>query len=607
MTLAGTNRKFGPFRRVGAILHDVYTFAGSRLALLIGLLFFVGIGDGISTALLYPVLESVGLGAASGQGTVGAAFHSAFAFFGIEQNLLNTSLVLVMAAMSQGLLFTAQNWLLTDIQKRYVAAWQRRLFGDFMASEWSYFVSQKTGEMLNLVLVEVPRLGSAFFAILQLINSGFILVVYLSISLFVSWKLTLLLVAVGLVMFMIVRPIRRATRRYGSEFSAINSDFSAALSEMLGGAKFIKTSAGEGKAQALVAESVERVRHNLTWSAFLPTMIRSGFEFAGVLMILSVLVFGLKVEQVSAAQLLVLIALVARLFPRVMQLQIFYNTVNLAAPAFTVVEGTHRRFAERAEMLRGGALANISNIHFADIVGRGVVVRYGQQAVLNGISFTIPAGRVVGFVGPSGAGKSTLLDVVMGLVEPSSGDVSIGPYSLRDIDLAAWRHKIGYVSQDTFLFHDTIANNIRWSTRDATPDAVMKAARAAGLESFVAGLPAGYDTIVGDRGVKLSGGQRQRISIARALIRNPALLILDEATSALDSLSEQEIMNVVNQLTGNMTIVIVAHRLATVREADLIYVLEHGKIVEQGSWAELSNQQALFQRLMQAQVVSGPD
>jgi ABC-type multidrug transport system fused ATPase/permease subunit len=258
-------------------------------------------------------------------------------------------------------------------------------------------------------------------------------------------------------------------------------------------------------------------------------------------------------------------------------------------------------------MLRGGALANISNIHFADIVGRGVVVRYGQQAVLNGISFTIPAGRVVGFVGPSGAGKSTLLDVVMGLVEPSSGDVSIGPYSLRDIDLAAWRHKIGYVSQDTFLFHDTIANNIRWSTRGATPDAVMKAARAAGLESFVAGLPAGYDTIVGDRGVKLSGGQRQRISIARALIRNPALLILDEATSPLDSLSEQEIMNVVNQLTGNMTIVIVAHRLATVREADLIYVLEHGKIVEQGSWAELSNQQALFRRLMQAQAVSGHD
>jgi ATP-binding cassette subfamily C protein len=595
--------------RARDILRDAYAFSGPRLWLLIVLLFAAGATDGISMALLYPVLELVGLGPASAsateQGNVSRAFHWLFNSLGLEPTLANASFVLVVAVLVQVSLFTTQNWLLLDIQKKYIAAWQRRLFDDFIAAEWPYFVQQKTGELLNLLQTETLRLGSAFFSILQLMISTVVLGVYLMLSLFVSWKLTLYLLVAGAVMFFVVQPIRRATRRFGAEFGIISAEVSTTLNEMLAGAKFIKASGGEAKADAVVGERLDRFRHNITWSAFLPTTIRSCFEFAGILMILGALFYGLKIEQVSPAQLLVLIALVARLFPRLMQIQQFNNNLNLSGPAYTVLEEAHARFAAHREKSDVGKLTDVASLLPADIRAQDLVMRYGDKTVLDRVSLTIPAGKVVGLVGPSGAGKSTLLDIVMGLVEPSGGRIVVGQRPLPDIDMNAWRKAIGYVSQDTFLFHDTVANNIRWSAPDASMEAVRAAARAAGIDQFVSSLPLGYETIVGDRGAKLSGGQRQRISIARALVRQPALLILDEATSALDSLLEKEVMSVIHGLSGMMTIIIVAHRLATVREADIIYVLDHGKIVEEGSWDALSGQKTLFRRLMQAQAVAG--
>jgi ATP-binding cassette subfamily C protein len=372
---------------------------------------------------------------------------------------------------------------------------------------------------------------------------------------------------------------------------------------MLSGAKFIKAGGGALRASHLVSEQIGRLRLNAIWSAFLPTTTRSMFEFSGILIILGALIGGLKIEQSSPAQILVLIGLMARLLPRLMNLQMFHNSLNLTAPAYAVLTQAQARFAMYRESRRSGTITDVDRLLPADIRAKNLVMRYGEKTVLNDITFTLPASQVIGFVGPSGAGKSTLVDLLIGLIAPSGGQITAGDVRLGDIDVTAWRKKIGYVSQDTFLFHDTLFNNIRWSTPDASMEEVKAAARATGMDRFVSSLPDGYNTIVGDRGAKLSGGQRQRISIARALVHRPALLVLDEATSALDSLSEKEVMDVINGLKGSMTIVIVAHRLATVRDADIIYVLDHGRIVEQGSWSTLSGDKALFHRLMQAQAV----
>ena len=287
-----------------------------------------------------------------------------------------------------------------------------------------------------------------------------------------------------------------------------------------------------------------------------------------------------------------------------MQLQQHQNVLNMTMPSYNMIFEAKERFGEHRESLRSGEKSDFQIREAIDIEVRNVAKRYGDNQVLHDVSLSIPAGQIVGLVGPSGAGKSTLVDMIIGLVSPSEGDIVVGGVPLRDINLAAWRQKVGYVPQDTFLFHDTILNNIRWSMPDAPVSAAKAAAEAAGLNTFIESLPSGYDTIVGDRGAKLSGGQRQRMSIARALLRQPVLLILDEATSALDSLSEQEIMNVIHRLCGKMTILIVAHRLATVKEADLICVFDHGHLVEQGTWSGLIKRKALFHRLMQAQTIT---
>jgi ABC-type multidrug transport system fused ATPase/permease subunit len=214
--------------------------------------------------------------------------------------------------------------------------------------------------------------------------------------------------------------------------------------------------------------------------------------------------------------------------------------------------------------------------------------------VLHEVALSIPARSTVALVGPSGAGKSTLVDLLCLLLRPRSGQLLIDGVPAEELNVASWRRQIGYVSQETVVFDDTIANNICLWKGDVGGDPelfehIREAARRAHIDDFVETLPDGYQTRVGDRGVRLSGGQRQRLFIARELFKNPQLLILDEATSALDSESERAIRASIDALRGRMTVVIIAHRLSTIRNVDRVYVLERGRVVEQGTYAELRN------------------
>jgi ABC-type multidrug transport system fused ATPase/permease subunit len=210
---------------------------------------------------------------------------------------------------------------------------------------------------------------------------------------------------------------------------------------------------------------------------------------------------------------------------------------------------------------------------------------------------------MIGVTGPSGAGKSTLVDVMVGLVRVEEGDVSIDGLGLVEVSLEDWRRSIGYVGQETLLFNGTVADNLTWG-REVERSMVEEAARIANAHEFIMDLAHGYDTEIGDRGTRLSGGQRQRLGLARALVEEKRLLILDEATSALDAESEHEIHKALERLRGKVTILMVAHRLATLSLADKIMLLDKGRIVESGSWRELSQKKGMFERLRQLQSIS---
>jgi len=225
-----------------------------------------------------------------------------------------------------------------------------------------------------------------------------------------------------------------------------------------------------------------------------------------------------------------------------------------------------------------------------------------ERAAVDGVALRIPARRTTAVVGPSGSGKSTLADLVMGLVRPTAGRVVVDGRELDEAWMRGWREGIGYVAQDTVLFHDSVRANLRWARPDATDEELWEALRASAADGFVQALPEGIATVIGDRGVRLSGGERQRLALARALLRRPSLLILDEATSALDTENERRIRDAIAALHGRTTILMITHRLSSVRDADAIHVMEGGRVIESGDWASLvANPLGRFRALWRSQ------
>jgi subfamily B ATP-binding cassette protein MsbA len=238
-------------------------------------------------------------------------------------------------------------------------------------------------------------------------------------------------------------------------------------------------------------------------------------------------------------------------------------------------------------------------IHF-----KNVSFAYDEKPILSGITLTVPKGKTVALVGPSGGGKSTTMDLIPRFIEPKSGEIFIDDKNIASVTMHSLRSLMGFVNQESILFNDSIYNNIAFGKTDATPEQVEAAARIANAHNFILETEQGYQTNIGDRGTKLSGGQRQRICIARAVLSNPPIMLLDEATSALDTESEKLVQDALNNLMKNRTSLIIAHRLSTIQKADLIVVLESGKIVEQGNHQELIGHNGLYKKLIDMQTFS---
>jgi ABC-type multidrug transport system fused ATPase/permease subunit len=581
------------------LLDDLMGRLGWRFPVLVAWTALVGLSEGISVILLLPLLRRVGIATGSSQGLVTGLVNKSLAFIGATEPLPILAVIVAVAGI-QAILTIALNWWSVKLARHYQSRRQLEMFRAFMRARWGFIAARKAGEMTNAIVTESERLGRAFTISLSLVGSLVIAAIYLILSLLIAWQVTVsLIICAGVAALGMVRLYRRGYAA-GKSLAPLDAELQSALNEQFAGAKFIKASGIDDRASMLIEPLLRQLEDANTFAGAAPGTVRGVLEFTGLVGLAIILVLAGEGMGVAAGNIVIVLALFGRLFPRLtaVQAQMHYLTGNLHA--VEVIDQLQKAAEAEAER-QDGSGETLKIAQPAVLSVRNLQVRLDERLVLDQINLTLPIPGVLAVVGRSGAGKSTLVHTLLGLVDASAGSIRLGDYDFATAPLRAWRRTIGYVPQETILFHASIRDNLTLVKPNASPAEIETAARRAHAYEFIQAWPEGFDTIIGDQGVKLSGGQRQRLGIARALLTNPSLLLMDEAMSALDTESEAELMRTIEDLRKEMGILIVAHRLAAVRTADTICVLEAGRVVEAGTWNELMARRARLYALAEAQ------
>ncbi len=560
------------------LIRDLRSVFGLRLAAIVVLMAAVGVTEGLSVVLLLPLLTRLGVaGSSSAVGIAGQALTEIDAWVGTSLWPLVAVIVFFVAASSS--LYVLQSWLLASTSQRYAALWKERLLQSFFAARWSFFTKHKSGELLNAIVTEPGRLSAGAMNVLNLSASLIVSLVYISYAALLSWQSTALLLASSATLILAIKRLYAKTRAIGRSMGPLNIKQQVVVGEFLQSAKLIKAAAIEQVAVDRSVEVVRALEGVQRWGMFMPSMVRGIFEGSGVTLLVVLLVISNQLMGTTPANLLIVFALFVRLFPRITALQQYIHSINTLSPAVLFVQTLceQARLAAEKDDVPASDARPIPNL-MRRISIAGLVSEYDGRPVLDGVDLDIPLPGFVALLGPSGAGKSTLLSNILRLVPWSHGSIDVDGVPLEKLDLMQWRHSIGYMPQETMLFHTSIRENIALLKPDATTEEIETACQRAHLSDFILQSELGLDTIIGDQGIRLSGGQRQRIGLARALLCKPKLLLLDEATSAVDAATEREILEQLRDLAQEIGVLFVTHRESVAAYADRVYVLDAGRV-----------------------------
>ncbi|MEQ1907210.1 MAG: ABC transporter ATP-binding protein [Vicinamibacterales bacterium] len=583
----------------------IIAVAPRRAALTMLLTFAVGLAEGIGLLVLIPLLQLVGVDAGQGAlGRVMGVFRSGFALVGLVPTLPAVLALYVTIVTVQSLLQRQQTTVQTRLREQIVDTLRRRLHRAIAGTTWVYFSRTRTSTFGQLLTERIDRVASAAYYLMDLFVTGVIALVYVVLAFRVSPVMTTFVVTCGAVLALAMRGQLARAHAAGERYTDASTRLHSATFDHLAGMKMAKGyGAGSRLAERFGLLSSEVGQASLS-AMSASVRARQWLTIGSAVLLAAIVYVAQAVMQISAASLLLLIFLFARLVPRVTSLYERAQVLLVELPAFeSVVEAEAQCLAAaepeptRHDRVTFEASLDCRHVTFSYLETPG-------RPALEDVTLHVPVHTTTAIVGPSGAGKSTIADLMMGLVTPAHGAVLVDEMPLTPERLQSWRARIGYVAQETLLFHDTIRANLLWACPSATDEAIWQSLERSAAADFVRALPAGLDTVIGDRGVLVSGGERQRLSLARALLRQPQVLILDEATSALDSENEQRIQAAIDGLHEQITIVVITHRLSTIRNADQIYVIEGGRVRECGTWSSLlGNPTSRFRALSDAQGV----
>jgi ATP-binding cassette subfamily C protein len=549
--------------------------------------------EGLGILLLVPLLELVGLESGGGAlGRIAEAVEGAFGLVNVEPTLAAVLVVFVLLVGARALIQLKEATAGARLEQEFVLRLRTRLYRAATYSDWQVFSRRRGSDVIHAMIDDLHRVSVATTQVLRLLTQFLVGTVYLVIAASVSLPITAVAAACGTALLLALRGWNARARRTGARVSQETNAMFAAVHEHVAAMKTARSYGAEDRSVRIFADLAGGVARAYV------AVVREQAAFSavfgvGAVLILSVIVYAsFALLAVPAAGILLLLFLFARLVPRFSSMQTSYHVFMSVVPAFDRVMDLIEECeaaAEPSDPPRDGAERRLPLATRVEL--RGLRFAYAEASdapALNGLDLVLPARRTTALVGASGAGKSTVADMVLGLLRPDAGTVLIDDTPLGPDTLREWRRQVGYVPQDPFLFHDTIRANLLWARPGATEEECWEALRMAAAAGFVARLPGGIDAVVGDRGTLVSGGERQRLVLARALLRDPALLVLDEATSALDAASEAEVQAAIRGLRGRTTIFVISHRLSTIRDADTIHVIDAGRVVESGTWDELA-------------------
>ena len=580
-------------------------YIGRRMYLVFGFAVAVAFTQGFGITLILPLLRASQSGGTQDMGWAEQTLHDLLSWMGIAESLPGILAFIALVFVGKGLLTFSKGVYVNYLRTQLLRELKTSLFDAYCKMRYRYYIQKNAGHFINVINGQVNGFFGSFSSFSRFLTQITTTLGYFAFAFAIAWRFALMALGVGLGLLFLFKYlnayVRRLSRRQSAEMSTLNK----LLVQSLQSFKYIVGTNQTTHLRSGVVKSVERLVKYMFRKGVAGSLTGSIKEPVSVLLITGLIALQVMVFNEAIAPIFVALLLFHRGMQATIAIQSSWQqTMNQIGSLEMVTDefAAVREHEEQSGPRELGPLqkgVQFENVHFA----------YNEEDgdVLHNINIEVPINQSVALVGESGAGKSTLVDMMTLMLRPRTGTIRIDGVPHDEIDVTSWRDQIGYVSQKTVVFDDTVANNISLWQGDIEDDPalrerVMHAAERAHADHFIRDLPNGYQTMVGDRGVRLSGGQKQRLFVARELFKEPNLLLLDEATSDLDTASEQHIQDSIDALQGEVTVVIIAHRLSTVKNADRVYVLDDGRVIEEGSYHELrSRENGEFREMVEMQ------
>ena len=580
-----------------------YSYLRHRILITVALSFAVGILDGIGLAMFIPLLQLVSGEHYASQSELGGLSFiiDGFNLFGIPLTLISVLIIITGFFSAKGIAQFANTYYSTLIRLFFIRKLRFATIDSFSRYAYKQFVRADAGRIQNTMSGEVGRVSQAYASYFLTVNAWVMMFIYIAFAFITNWQFAILVAAGGFLSNIFYKEIYKRTIEQSKNISTGGHVFQRLLIQMVGFYKYLKATGFIGEYALKMKSSVLFIEHAKKKIGFYSAILSSTREPLIIIVVALVIIIQVNFLSTNIGGI-------------ILSLMFFYRSLNYVV----AVQNTWNNFLNNS-----GALSNMKDFledlqthqehygktHFTNfnksIVVQEVSFSYGGMQVLKNLSLTIEKNKTIALVGESGSGKTTLVNLLTGLVPVDSGAIIIDGVYYRDLDLPTFQNCIGYITQDPVLFSDTVYNNVtQWAPRNAENlDKFWISLEQAAIADFIRSLPDAEQSQLGNNGIQVSGGQKQRLSIARELFKEVDLLVMDEATSALDSETERMIQENIDSLKGRYTIVIVAHRLSTIKGADEIFVLQKGQIVSSGSYQTLMNSSAIFQRMMQLQEI----